>query len=70
MREDINKPITVSEAAEWASVSEWTIHKALNRGDLDGYRLGDLKGKRTTIAYLRKWIAANPAVPPKYRRSA
>lgn len=52
---DNNKPLTVAKAADFLSVSTWTVREYIRLGLLKAYKLGNGAHKRGSRRHWRIW---------------
>lgn len=65
----INRPASIAQAAEYADVSERTVHRWIAGGHLTAYRVG-LKLVRVDLDDVDRLIQPIPAPEPAPRRYA
>ncbi|MEW5813684.1 MAG: helix-turn-helix domain-containing protein [Actinomycetota bacterium] len=59
--------LNAKRAAEYATVSEWTIRQAVKRGDLCSYAVGETgRHYRFTEEEIDKWMMSRAYEPPSY----
>lgn len=59
MNEASREWLRVSEAAERASVSRWTIYQACERGELRHVRIGGRRAIRTKAEWVDEWLRSH-----------
>ena len=59
--------LTVEEAAGLAKVSEWTLYRACELGELRHIRIGGRRAIRLTEAALNEWLMRHERIPSATR---
>ena len=59
--------LTLAQAGEWVQLSRWTLGRAIERGELEGFRFG--RRIRVSEEALEAWIKAGVIEPEKVSTS-